>query len=370
MKICHITSAHKTNDVRIFQKECISLAKNPDYEVYLVGRGDNREERGVKVIGIPYNQEVLYDQDSRAKRVLYFSQKVVKKAIELKADVYHLHDPELLVFANRLKKTGAKVIFDSHEDVPVQILYKNWIPKPLRSCISYVYAMFEKFICTRIDAIVVPTEHIYARFATIANRVEIIHNYPNPREITPSKEKLSSRKPIICYAGGITKERGIDVLAAISNKVDAELHVAGELDEYSQKVIDNSKIVYKGILNRKQIQELYAKSVCGLVLLQPLETYKNSLPIKLYEYMSAGIPFVATNFPLWKRIADETGAGTCVDLNDLDSVIETVNKYLQQRNLAEATGQIGRKFIEQKFNWDKEAIKLINLYKDINYLRF
>ena len=103
IKVCHVTSVHPVEDVRIFQKECVSLAR-AGYDIYLVQQGESYEKYGVHIVGFG-NVE-----SSRIKRMLHTSRTAYEKALAVDADVYHLHDPELLPYGIKLKKLGKKVI--------------------------------------------------------------------------------------------------------------------------------------------------------------------------------------------------------------------------------------------------------------------
>ena len=133
VKICHVTSVHRTNDVRILRKECTSLAKNKAYEVYLVGQGDSYTYKNVNIIGVGMQP------NSRFKRVSEFAKKVVDEALKIDADIYHLHDPELLSYLKRIKKSGAKIIFDSHENYYEQIKTKKYMPNTIRYILDCIY---------------------------------------------------------------------------------------------------------------------------------------------------------------------------------------------------------------------------------------
>ena len=129
MKVCHMTSVHESTDDRIFLKECVSLAK-AGYDTYQVAYGESFEKDGVKTIGLGKRAS------GRIKRILVSSRKVYQEALKIDADIYHVHDPELLPYAVKLKKRGKKVIFDSHEDIPRQILAKEWLPDVFRNIVS------------------------------------------------------------------------------------------------------------------------------------------------------------------------------------------------------------------------------------------
>ena len=109
-KVCHITSVHDQGDVRIFEKECTSLAKRDDFDVYLVAAGESRTQNGVKIIGAGTRPR------GRIRRATGFASRIVDTAVGLGADVYHFHDPEFVLYAKRLKATGAKIIFTTRSE--------------------------------------------------------------------------------------------------------------------------------------------------------------------------------------------------------------------------------------------------------------
>src|SRR5699024_6698060 len=137
MKICHLTSVHKDNDVRIVLKEVYSLSKS--YEtVLLVNNPTQSTDTQFRKV----NLELKFN--NRLSRIIFSKRLILKKSLEVEADIYHFHDPELLSVGNKLVKRNKKVIYDIHEDTSKQILSKHYIPRFLRKPISKIFSFYEK----------------------------------------------------------------------------------------------------------------------------------------------------------------------------------------------------------------------------------
>lgn len=220
MKVCHMTSAHPQEDIRIFLKECVSLAR-AGYEVYQVSCGSVYEKNGVHMVGIGPQE------NSRRKRMTRTAKKIYRTAKELDADVYHFHDPELLPYGLKLKRAGKKVVFDSHEDVTAQIKDKKWIPKVFRKIVANIYAKYELYAVKRFDAVVAATPHIAEVFRGKCKKVIVVNNYPKLDDIEFHRTLFSEREPLICYAGGIDQLRGEQVMIEAMKGIEVQMVVAG-----------------------------------------------------------------------------------------------------------------------------------------------
>lgn len=350
MKVCHVTDAHSPFDDRIYLKECISLSQ-AGYDTYIVARGEECIREGVHIIGCGIPK-------SRADRILFFSNKIYRKAVYLNCDIYHFHDPELLPYALRLKRKGKKVIFDSHEDIPSQILDKEWIPRFFRKWLSNCYRLYETYVVKRIDAVVAATPYIAKQFERRARKTTIVNNYPKLDDVIFHNNSFEKREAIICYAGGISKARGEQVMIEAMKNLDAILVLAGEHEKLTLE-----KVEYLGQVDRQSINALYARAVAGLVLLLPTSSYVNSLPVKMFEYMAAGLPFVASDFVLWREIIDKYHCGLYVPIDNQERIQQAISYLLTHRKDAERMGKYGRQAVEIEYNWDREKTKLIGLYK-------
>lgn len=200
-KICHITTAHLPEDIRVFQKECVSLAEN-GYGVTLIESGDTYNKNGVHIIGLG---PLVFN---RLKRVLTIVNKAYKVAKNVNADIYHIHDPELLRIGMRLKKAGKKVVFDSHEDYPAQIEQKKWIPHFLRKPISRIYEKYEKYVLSHFDGVVGVTPHQVERLKRINSNTIMVSNFPKAlkEDMMPSFSSQRITFPGMAYDGWCIKE--------------------------------------------------------------------------------------------------------------------------------------------------------------------
>jgi glycosyltransferase involved in cell wall biosynthesis len=361
-KIIHLTSAHPRYDIRIFLKMCQSLA-NADYNVNLVVADGNGFE--VK------NNVKIYDVGKplkRLERMFKSSMMVYKRALQLNGDIYHLHDPELLPYAYLLKLKGKKVIFDSHEDTPRQILSKPYLNKNLLIIISFIYELLEKFICSRLNCVVTATPYIRGIFSKYNPNSIDINNYPILGELESSDE--ITKKNQVCYVGGIKPIRGIYKLVETMNYVknDVKLCLAGDFVdgvnlEKLSKFGNLEKIEFKGFLNRTQVQKLLNESLAGIVTFLPASNHINAQPNKMFEYMSVSLPVIASDFPLWKEIIEYNKCGICVNPQDPKKIAESIDYLFEHQNEAIEMGRNGKNAVYEKYNWNTEVKKLLNLYE-------
>ncbi|MCO6499782.1 MAG: glycosyltransferase family 4 protein [Vicingus serpentipes] len=361
--ICHLTSVHQTTDVRIFHKECSSLAKKYDVTL-LVINGNNDFINDVKIIGVPVTYKNRRQRFTKAVNQLY------KKAMEVDADIYHFHDPEILRIAKKLKRKGKKVIYDVHEDLPRQILSKPYINPIIKYPLSIFVEYFENKIASKLDGIITATPHIKERFLRVNKNTISINNFPILNELLLNIDYNTKKENIICYVGGITKIRGIKEIVNSIESLDLKLLIAGDflengLREEVCQLKGWRKVEELGFINRKEVKEVYAKSKLGLVTLHPVINYIEALPVKMFEYMAAGLPIIASNFPLWKSIIENNECGICVNPLNPKEIKEAIEYILNNPELASIMGRNGKKLVKEKYNWSIEENKLLNFYSSL-----
>lgn len=368
-KVAHLTSAHPRDDVRIFHKECKSLVRG-GYEVHLIVAdhlGDECRD-GVCILDVG-------GASGRLGRIFGATRRILAKAFQLDADIYHLHDPELLWVGLMLARRGKRVVFDSHEDVPLQLLNKPYLRPSLLRLLSLGYVLFERYACSRFSGIIGATPFIRDKFRKINACSIDVCNYPLLEEFLGGED--GSKKALeICYVGGLSAVRGIRemVLAMSLVKNEVSLNLVGAFSEpgLHEEVRAHpgwGRIIEYGVLGRRGVAEIYLRSKIGLVTLQPIPNYLDALPIKMFEYMSAGIPVVASDFPLWKEIVMGSKCGLCVNPLDPSAIAEAIDYLIDHPDEASKMGERGREAVLSCYNWRNEEAKFLNFYSHLALVR-
>lgn len=215
------------------------------------------------------------------------------------------------------------------------------------------------------------TPHINDKFRALGIKSVVIRNLPLLSEF-PSTTDWSRREKSIVYIGGIEEIRGIrEMLGAILHSVEAEyLHLCGDFSDQSlrQKISDHpgwAKVRDYGFSNRTTVVNILGKAMVGLVTLHPTANYKVSLPVKMFEYMAAGIPVIASDFQLWREIIEDCRCGILVNPRDEREIARAVDYLLSNPAIARKLGEAGRQAVLKNYNWDSENLKLEEYYASL-----
>lgn len=373
MKVCMLSSLHPCFDVRIFQKEAKSLAA-AGHRVTLVGIADFAEKMvdDVRILGLPQSR-------TRALRPLNWY-RILRIALRERADLYHFHDPELLLVGSLIKVlTKTPIIYDVHENYPEDILTKEWIPKALRKAISYVFRIFEDTMVKFVDGVVVVNERLAERFSG-KSRVVTVLNYSRVEQFVgqgPGLDQDKGRlKPHFVYTGRISDDRGIYECVQALRRLGHEnvkLICAGRIGHVNNqefKILlggsqSSARFQYLGLLPYADIPPLLRGALAGLLCFQTTPNNLLGTPNKLFEYMSAGIPVIASDFPFIRDVVLEADCGLLVQPDDVEEIAMAMKHLLHDPKDASRMGANGLRAARQRYNWRIEEKKLLSLYQDL-----
>lgn len=366
----HFTTVHPRTDPRIRIKEVASVANRMMGKTALYvydGKGDERDLNGFDVIdvGVP--------RGGRLSRFIVGGSKMLFAVIKARPQVAHFHDPELILIAILLKMFGIRVIYDVHEDLPKQVLSKPYIPVGFRPFASWIVACLERMSTKCFDAVVLAGETLSPRFPS--DKSVVVHNYPLADEFQVCEGAPRSRRTgaTLVYVGGVTEKRGIlTTLEAMARlgRPEIKLILAGacqppELLETLKKHKAWPQVEYLGWADRNTVADALARADIGLVTLHSEPNYIQSYPTKMYEYMAAGLPFIASNFDFWRGLLKGYDCCTFADAESSISVAGAVETLLNDAKRRELMAHEGQRAISEKFSWSHEEEVLVGLYQRI-----
>jgi glycosyltransferase involved in cell wall biosynthesis len=191
-------------------------------------------------------------------------------------------------------------------------------------------------------------------------------------ELISSESDREGTRNQVCYVGGIGEYRGIrEVVQAMSLvQCGARLKLCGR---FGEKRIESEvkrhpgwkNVDEAGWLDRDGIRDVLGDSIAGLVTFHPLPNHVDAQPNKMFEYMSAAVPVIASDFPLWREIVEGNDCGICVDPQQPQAIADAIDFLVANPVRARQMGANGWQAVQNRYNWLIEEQKLIDLYEQL-----
>jgi glycosyltransferase involved in cell wall biosynthesis len=365
LRVMHLSTVHEARDIRIFEKECRSLVEAGVQVTLFAAEPAPDRPHGVRIRCIPRRGALT--------RWMVSVPRAFWEALRTPADLYHLHDPELLPVGVALRVLGRRVVYDAHEDLPEDIMAKPYLPSVLRPILARVAAVGLEAVARVLSGVVAATPTVATRFG--GRRTVVVRNYPRLGELEGlAGRPFRERRGGVLYLGSVSEARGLaEALAAA--KVwqathPAALTIAGPcFTPGAQALLDAARgrpgVRILPVQPRNEVRTLLGEAQVGVVALHPTPAFVASYPIKLFEYMAAGVPVVASDFPLWRTIVDGAKCGLLIDPRDHQALAAAVIWLFDHPDEAEAMGRRGAAAVRDQYRWDIEFPALIGLYQAV-----
>jgi glycosyltransferase involved in cell wall biosynthesis len=369
MRVCHVCSAHRTDDARVSLRTCGTLAA-AGYDVHLFAVGNRTEtyrDRDVTIHPIP--------QCSSRRERLARRGRLARMAAAVQPDLFHVHEPELL--APVLARAGARpVIYDVHESFLDVLMDREWIPRRVRPAARFAWDHWERRMVRRCAGIVVATERLAPRYRSLHRRVQVVANYPDLahyEDLPPTTRDgrtcvfagvLLRNRGIVQVLPGlaILKQRGLSVRLELAGRPESESYLQSLWAE-AERLGVSDLVTYHGVLSRAAAAALENRSSIALVPHLRVGNNLAAIPVKMLDCMALGLPIVYSDFPNHHEIAGVTGAGIAVDSARPEQVADAIERLVCNPDLARQMGEAGRRAVQERFNWSLERVKLLELYE-------
>jgi glycosyltransferase involved in cell wall biosynthesis len=371
VRICVLSSVHPPFDARTFQREIKTLIQ-AGHEVTLICGCPEREQSvdGVRVLGFPPRTALL----SRPLNWL----NIMTLMRRVPADAYQFIDPELLPLAWLLSRwTHKPVVYDCIEHYGQAILSDERIPAPVRRLSAWFFDSIEKAIAGGLAGVIVVDEWGQKHFDHV-RRVIRLRNLPWQEMFgAPTGEDGAAHR--LVYLGDISESRrGISLLVevmALLRHTDVSLLMVGDIDTPQTRARLETLIADRRLGDRVQIighvpyeavTSYLRQATIGLLVLRPTPRWEDVIPIKVFEYMAAGIPFVASDTLLLRQFVAELGTGMVVKPQSAQAFADAIDQLLDHPEQARQMGENGRQAFLREYNWDKESRALIEFYGSLS----
>jgi glycosyltransferase involved in cell wall biosynthesis len=370
MRIAHVTISHPALDVRVFEKECRTLAA-AGHEVHLLVPGPVPADRD----GVHFHSLGDLDQTTAYFwRVWRRLPEIHRIARRVDAAVYHMPDPALIPLGLALQRRGARVIYDAHEDRPRQARTKySAIGRPAIGAVtSLAWSVLEAVARRTFDRFVTATPAIARRFPP--ERTVVVYNYPRLEDVpSPPATPYAERPNHVVYAGTMHRFHGVreavEAMALMPERLGARLLLIGDFGRAHpgfraelEALPGWSRVTYLGRLSRDEVQARLGQAKVGITLLGPRPEHPDAIGNKTFEYMAAGLPVVASDYPVWRRVVGDERAGLTVEPQDPARIAAALTHLFDTPAEAEEMGRRGRRAVLERYNWTAEGERLVELY--------
>jgi len=363
-----LTSFHPVRDSRIWMQEARSIARHVGSVTVIGPDGDVPEDPGITFL-------VFERPKSLLARMLTFL-KLFRLAWATPARVYHCHELDATLAAVLVKMLRpCRVIFDSHE------LYREMIslrfPRPMRPFVKLMIFLFEIVLYSTCDAVITVTEGVAAELAraTPREKITVIYNASGQGLLKRLPCAFPDNRCRILCLGHMTFRRGVREMCRAVEIVyrrhpEIVFYILGRMDEASTEWVarfrrrhDLAEVIQPlGYVPFNELGAYLPYVDIGIMGLQRNQNTMNALPVKLFDYMSFGIPAVASDLPEIRRLNGKYEVAVLVDTARPEAIAAGILRLLEDEALRRRLSQNALRAVQEEYSWAHMERRLMQLY--------
>ncbi len=388
MKILMVLDHEFPPDIRV-ENEMEAL-ENAGYEVHLAcytmqDRPFFEEIHLVKVHRKPISLFLYKSSVGALKFPFYFNfwRSFLKKLfLSEQFDAIHIHDlPLAKVGLEFSKKFGIPCTLDLHENWPALLKISMHTKTMLGRLLSNdtQWEKYEIKSCAEADKVIVVVEEAKKRLKQLgidADKIEIVSNTLNFDHFEIPPEHPDKEITTLLYAGGINRHRGLQhVIRGMKYFRDinlVQLLILGNgsyleiLKQLAKEERVSEHVWFPGWKNYQEMQYFIGKSDICLIPHLKNPHSDSTIPHKLFQYMYAGKPVVASDCNPIKRIVEETQSGLIYPFNSPEKFAKCVEQLMMQKDFYNKCAENGKRAVEKIYNWEKDSKVLQSIYSKIH----
>ena len=372
--ICFLSAEHPPLDKRVFQKEARSLAA-AGYTVTHLCPDDGEGNRWVDGVHI-----VTYTRTRRGKLGRFLALvPLYRRAAAIDASAYHCNEPDSWVVGLALRAFRRRpVVFDCHEYYPAEVA--RWLPPPLKAAGSLVTIGVLQVLGLFTNLIVLAKYSVAEDFSLSRGKLLTVLNTTPIAELERPESGMTRPHggPFqFVHIGVIRRERGSEELLHALSELSRRGHrphvvIVGEFKDGSEadffvkaeRLGVRSAIEFHAWLPFYEAFSYVRASDAGLILFQRvLEGNIRGMPHKMFDYMLAGLPVIGPDFaPDIVAVLAESKAGLLIDTGDPVALADAMERLMTEPELTRRLGEAGRLAVQERYNWEADAAKLVAGY--------
>lgn len=368
-KVIHLSTVHFRYDPRIVYRMAFSTATVHQTFV-LLPQADASLSNDISFRRLPAFKSLWL-------RLLLSHPVALWHCLRIKADIVHIHDPELMPLAFVLTwLTGVRIVYDIHENVRKQLSFKFSNNSLI---LKWFYAYFDR-LARRYFYLILAEFSYQDEYTDTRYKPLVIFNYPSlsffeqfiRHDRTPALElfyvgQLSLARGIdtLIQALALLKKQGIQLNVNLFGGFEFDLHKVEELRQIEGFNEVNDLLKFYGKTDPRQVFKHAHKAIAGIALLKPVGDFPESYPTKIFEYMALELPVITSDFLLYRPVVEAHQCGFCIDPTNAQQLADTLRWLIEHPEKAQQMGKNGRKAAEQDYNWQSEEEKLLNFYNQI-----